>query len=225
MEEKILKELANILSVKDQDSKEQLAHAIDSAGNPATVNSRPVYNWDVRYTKIRNVAIRNGMDFVTISRGSLWELVALVDEKNEEISLFLSEKNLQKIRKEKSPTHYMSILSVLNKEEALQTSLDLGDSSEVGLTEELFIKMMNDYEITAKKTYVYTFSDTYGQEQFSMYRFTSNYDLIEFENYSDLIDSTFEVDTTDKVKNDSTESTIVDKLKKQEKQIVSLKNN
>lgn len=85
--------------------------------------------------------------------------------------------------------------------------------------------MMNEYEINAKRTYVYSFSNTYGQEQFMMYRFDSEYNLIEHKDYSDLIDSTFESDTIDKVDVESKESTTVGKLKEQENQIVSLKND
>ncbi len=227
MEERVLKELANVLPIKDYDSKEQLLYAIESDGNPATINSGPKFDWDVRYTKIRDVGIRNGMKALIISRGNLWRLVALLDENDEEISLFLSEKNLQRILKNRKLTHYMSILSFLNKDIPLQTSMDLGGQYS-DLTEELFVEMMNKYEITAKKTYVYTFSDTYGQEQFMMYRFTSDYELIEHVNYSDLIDSTFDVGTNEKVKTDSKDSATVGELKKQEnqeKRIVSLKND
>lgn len=61
-----------------------------------------------------------------------------------------------------------------------------------------------------------------------MYRFTPDYELIEHRNYSDLIDSTFDVETTDKVKPDTKDTTTVGDLKEQEsqeKRIVSLKNN
>jgi hypothetical protein len=68
MEERILTELANILSIKDYDSKEQLLYAIDSDGNPATINSGPKFDWDVRYSKIRDVGIKNGMKPLIISR-------------------------------------------------------------------------------------------------------------------------------------------------------------
>ena len=72
MEERVLKELANVLPIKDYDSKEQLLYAIESDGNPATINSGPKFDWDVRYTKIRDVGIRNGMKalifFVNFSR-------------------------------------------------------------------------------------------------------------------------------------------------------------
>lgn len=225
MQVNILKELANILSTKDYDSKEQLAYAIDSKGNPATENSSPAFDWDVRYTKIRDIGIKNNLKALVINRGKLWKLVALVDEKKEEISLFLSEKNLKKVCREKKATHYMSILSFINKDKPLQTSLELEEIQNPDFTEELFIEMMEQYEINAKRTYVYTYDSTYGQEQFMMYRFTSEYDLIEYKNYSELIDSTFEAASLDKVENESRDSTTIDKLKKQEKQIVSLKSN
>lgn len=225
MNDKIRKEIANVLSVRDYDAEEQLENAIDSNGNPATKNSVHMFGWDVRYTKIRDIGIKNELKAIIINRGELWKLVALVDEKREEISLFMSEKNLQKVRDEKKPRHYMSILSFLNKEEPLQTSLEVGESQYTELTEELFTEMMNEYEINAKRTYVYSFSNTYGQEQFMMYRFDSEYKLIEHKDYSDLIDSTFESDTIDKVDVESKESTTVGKLKEQENQIVSLKND
>lgn len=223
MNDDVRKEIANALTGFDNDSITQLKNAIDSNNNPATGNSLPMFRWDVRYSKIKKIGIENNLKVIVIKRGNLWELVVLMDEETKEISLFMSEKNLKKVINKNSPTHYMSILSYANKDEPLQMSLNMADNQHKGLTEELFVEMMNEYEIDVKKTFVYSFSNTYGQEQFLMYRFDSDYNLIEHKNLSGLIDSNFETTTNDKVVIESKDSTTVNKLKKQEKQIVSLK--
>jgi len=147
----VQKEIVNALVVDDSESRLLYLQSINNTSGEGTQNGRHKQKWDYRYNTIVKIANKHGLKYLKLSRGPLWEAILLLGDNND-LYVFFSEKNMDKIIRQGNKVHYLPLLNLYNKElddmEPLQTNHPIFDEL-LEATEDQFLlarKMINVME-------------------------------------------------------------------------------
>ncbi|WP_144596756.1 DUF5986 family protein [Bacillus cereus] len=183
----------------------------------ATNNGRNQNIWDVKYSRLHQLAVETGNTPVHIKRNALWECVTILENNTGELFIFFRDNNYKKILRDlgKKPYHYLDCVLVKNKcmnNEAtfFQPSL-FDDTSYDDEREEQSKEILGDKYDQVNKIVVFTLEEEKGiATAVKAILLTSNGELIDEVNLSQYIPNNYS--TSAAINDDAPEKTIV-KLK------------
>ncbi|QNK88342.1 hypothetical protein H7992_00665 [Sporosarcina sp. resist] len=111
--EDLLKKMTRAFS----DSYDEELGDIKAVTGGKTSNAKNQNIWDVKYSRLHDVAIETGNTPLHIKRNALWECVTILENEKKELFVFFRDKNYQSILRDlgKKPFHYLDCLLVKNK--------------------------------------------------------------------------------------------------------------
>jgi len=224
----VKKAIVNTLVVDDPESRFLYLQSINNTSGKGTKNSSHKHKWDHRYNTIIQIADRHGLKHLKLSRGELWEAVLLLGH-DDDLYVFFSERNMNRIIRQGKETHYLILLNLFNKEldnmEPLQMSLPIVDKEFEESEDRLLLarKMLNVMKNDPKKVIVFAF-DTRFIPTVNAYAFNTRQQVVWERDLTELIEPNYRfVLQDDNVNPDSRESSVTQKLKGK-KRIVKLKS-
>lgn len=223
------KAIVNTLVVDDPESRLLYLQSINNTSGKGTQNSGHKHKWDYKYNTIIQIADKHGLKYFKLSRGKLWEAVLLLGP-DDDLYVFFSERNMNRIIGQGKKTHYLILLNLFNKEldnmEPLQTSLPIFDE-ELEETEEqrvLARKMLDIMETDPKKVIVFAF-DTRFIATVNAYAFNTRQQIVWEKDLTDLIEPNYRfVLQDDNIQPATRESNVTREVKREKQRIVRLKS-
>lgn len=223
------KAIVNTLVVDDPESRLLYLQSINNTSGKGTQNSGHKHKWDYRYNTIIQIADKHGLKHFKLSRGKLWEAVLLLGQ-DDDLYVFFSERNMNRIIGQGKKTHYLILLNLFNKEldnmEPLQTSLPIFDE-ELEETEEQMVlarKMLDIMETDPKKVIVFAF-DTRFIATVNAYAFNTRQQIVWEKDLTDLIEPNYRfVLQDDNIQPATRESNVTREIKREKQRIVRLKS-
>ncbi|PEB56976.1 hypothetical protein CON65_05885 [Bacillus pseudomycoides] len=183
----------------------------------ATNNGRNQNIWDVKYSRLHQLALETGNIPVHIKRNALWECVTILENKTGELFLFFRDNNYKKILRDlgKKPYHYLDCVLVKNKcvdNEAPFFQTDLfDDTSYDDEREEQSKEILGDRYDQVNKIIVFTLEEEKGiATAAKAILLTSNGEVIDEVNLSKYMPTNYSNSAA--INDDTPERTIV-KLK------------
>jgi hypothetical protein len=226
----IVKAIVNTLVMDDPEARLLYLQSINNESGEGTQNSSSKRNWDYKYNTLIGIAKKNGLKYVKIKRGKLWEAVLILGLENE-LYVFFSHKNMKQIIKKGKNNHYLKLLNLFNvafdKMSPLnsQMALPIYDSEEESketLKEQARV-MLDMMEGDPSKVFVFTFDHSFISTVKAL-AFNTNQEVVWESDFTELIEQNYRLALkNDNINPDKRESRNSPETKKEKKQIVSLK--
>ncbi|RDW18772.1 DUF5986 family protein [Oceanobacillus chungangensis] len=226
----VVKEIVNTLVASDSDSRLLYLQSINNESGEGTQNSRAIQKWDYRYNNILKVAKNFGLKYIKLGRGKLWEAILIQGPENE-IYVFFSKTNLNRIIRRGKHNHYLRLLNLFNQDldelKPLSQQLALPVyNEEVEKKDDWKMQareMLHMMETDPSKVIVFAF-DTSFVSIVKAFAFNTKHELVWEEDFSELIDVNYHsVLKDDNVEPAIRESSNINNTKEEKKRIVKLK--
>lgn len=225
----VKKAIANTLVTDDAESRFLYNQSINNTSGKGTQNSIHKHQWDYRYNTIIQIADNYDLKYLKLSRGKLWEAVILIGQGND-LYVFFSEKNMQKIISQGKKTHYLILLNLFNEKldsmKPVQETLTLFDEEHESLEDKrnMAKEMLNILEHDPEKVVVFTFNKGFIPVVKACV-YNTKQQLIWEDDLSHLIETDYKlVLEDDRIKPATRESANHQEIKKEKKRIVQLKS-
>lgn len=223
------KAIVNTLIVDDPESRQLYLQSINNTSGEGTQNSGHKHKWDYRYNTVIQIANKHGLKHLKLSRGKLWEAVLLLGQ-DDDLYVFFSERNMNRIIRQGKKTHYLILLNLFNKElndmEPLQMSLPIFDDGMEESEDQILLarKMLDVMEKDPKKVIVFAF-DTRYTPTVKTYAFNTKQQIVWMKDLTDLIEPNYRfVLQDDNIKPTSRESKVTREIRREKQRIVRLKS-
>lgn len=173
---------------------EDILNDIDSEYNLSTGNYKNVGAWDIRFSRIKQVAIQNDLTVLTKKRG-IWTFICVLNPETGVIYLFTKEKNLDFVIKNlgKQNIHYFHAFVSLNSKavdlENHQMSLFsiLTEEYEVKRLREIQKILGEDYPLVERVVFVVAREENKKIVNVEAKLFNKYFEILDLEDWSSYI--------------------------------------
>lgn len=195
MSEETIKDIASILTLKDDESVELHLKSIGNENGTGVNNSKGFADWDKRYNELLKLS-SSSLKPIKIKRG--WEFVVLYNISSTQLYICVKKKRLNEIMKSNDMTHYIKLANLLGIDPTIKKMTPLNEQLELfdkiyTQDDNLLRLAQKIYNLNPSNVFIFSFDDGFIPSIEAL-SFNANQELIWQKDYSYLLDSNYQVD-------------------------------